>query len=192
MRLPRSTCGSPQFGGWRTRLPTAVSSVPNWQPLSAASKGVRRSGVRLGNWLRPEQGRRLLDRATPSTPRELRDHTLVAMLIACGLRRAELLALSLESIQQREQHWVCRSRRHRQVGPTRPAAHLRPPLLPRGRRTGSDPISARPPFHPDDRALPWMQAEAPGGCERPIGNRTCCRLTVNTPGRMRCALSDYP
>jgi integrase len=31
---------------------------------------------------------------------------MVAMLIGCGLRRAELLALELESIQQREEHWV--------------------------------------------------------------------------------------
>ena len=30
-------------------------------------KGVRRIGVRLGNWLTPEQGRRLLESATPST-----------------------------------------------------------------------------------------------------------------------------
>jgi integrase len=69
-------------------------------------KGVRRIGVRLGNWLTPEQGRRLLARALPSTPRALRDHALVAMLIGCGLRRAELLALCVESIQQREEHWV--------------------------------------------------------------------------------------
>jgi site-specific recombinase XerD len=69
-------------------------------------KGVRRIGVRLGNWLTPEQGRRLLESATTSTARELRDHAMVAMLIGCGLRRAELLALSLESIQQREEHWV--------------------------------------------------------------------------------------
>jgi len=67
---------------------------------------VRRIGVRLGNWLTPEQGRRLLDCATPSTARELRDHAMVAMLIGCGLRRAELLALRLDSIQQREEHWV--------------------------------------------------------------------------------------
>ena len=32
-------------------------------------KGVRRLGVRLGNWLTPEQGRRLLEHSTPSTPR---------------------------------------------------------------------------------------------------------------------------
>jgi integrase len=69
-------------------------------------KGVRRIGVRLGNWLTPEQGRRLLESATPLTARELRDHAMVAMLIGCGVRRAELLALSLESIQQREEHWV--------------------------------------------------------------------------------------
>jgi integrase len=31
---------------------------------------------------------------------------MVAMLIGCGLRRAELLTLRLESIQQREEHWV--------------------------------------------------------------------------------------
>jgi integrase len=69
-------------------------------------KGVRRIGVRLGNWLTPEQGRRLLESAAPSSARELRDHAMVAMLIGCGLRRAELLALRVESIQQREEHWV--------------------------------------------------------------------------------------
>jgi integrase len=67
-------------------------------------RGVRRIGVRLGNWLTPEQGRRLLEVTTPSSPREY--HAMVAMLIGCGLRRAELLALQLESIQQREEHWV--------------------------------------------------------------------------------------
>jgi len=35
-------------------------------------KGVRRIGVRLGNWLTPKQGRRLLESATPLTARELR------------------------------------------------------------------------------------------------------------------------
>ena len=69
-------------------------------------KGVRRIGVRLGNWLTPEQSRRLLDAATPSTPRDLRDHAMVALLICCGLRRGELLALNLESIQRRDEHWV--------------------------------------------------------------------------------------
>ncbi len=69
-------------------------------------KGVRRLGVRLGNWLTLEQGRRLLHTAAPLTPRERRDHAMVALLLGCGLRRGEVLALALESVQQREDHWV--------------------------------------------------------------------------------------
>ena len=69
-------------------------------------KGVRCLGVRLGNWLTPEQGRRLLEHALPATPREARDHAMLAVLIGCGLRRGELLGLTLESVQQREEHWV--------------------------------------------------------------------------------------
>jgi len=69
-------------------------------------KGLRRIGVRLGNWLTPEQGRRLLAEADVATPRSRRDHAMLAMLIGCGLRRADLLALRLESIQRREDHWV--------------------------------------------------------------------------------------
>jgi site-specific recombinase XerD len=67
---------------------------------------VRRIGVRLGNWLTPEQGRRLLERGTTATARELRDYAMLAVLIGSGLRRGELLALKLASIQQREDHWV--------------------------------------------------------------------------------------
>jgi integrase len=69
-------------------------------------RGVRRIGVRLGNWLTPEQGRRLLAQADVATPRAGRDRAMLAMLIGCGLRRGELLTLTLESIQQREDHWV--------------------------------------------------------------------------------------
>src|SRR6188474_3354092 len=69
-------------------------------------KGVRRLGVRLGNWLTPDQGRRLLTRGTPTTLRQLRDHAMLSLLLGCGLRRGELLALQLGRIQQREEHWV--------------------------------------------------------------------------------------
>jgi integrase len=31
---------------------------------------------------------------------------MLAVLLGCGLRRGELLALQLEWIQQREEHWV--------------------------------------------------------------------------------------
>ena len=69
-------------------------------------KGVRRLGVRLGNWLTADQGRRLLRHSDLMTVREGRDHAMLAVLIGCGLRRGELLALRLESLQQREEHWV--------------------------------------------------------------------------------------
>ena len=69
-------------------------------------KGVRRLGVRLGNWLTPEQGRRLLDHPRPASLRQARDHAMLAVLIGCGLRRGELLGLRLDAIQQREDHWV--------------------------------------------------------------------------------------
>jgi site-specific recombinase XerD len=69
-------------------------------------KGGRRPGVRLGNWLTPEQGRRLLTQPSLTTVRALRDHAMLAVLLGCGLRRRELLALPLGSIQQREEHWM--------------------------------------------------------------------------------------
>jgi site-specific recombinase XerD len=69
-------------------------------------KGVRRLGVRLGNWLTAEQGRRLLRTEAPLTLRGLRDHAMVALLLGCGLRRGEVLALGLQSVQQRDEHWV--------------------------------------------------------------------------------------
>ncbi len=67
-------------------------------------KGVRRIGVRLGNWLTPEQGRRLLEATTPSNPRQLRDQAMIAMLIGCGLRRA--LALTPSAFRDCGIHFV--------------------------------------------------------------------------------------
>ena len=69
-------------------------------------KGVRRLGLRIGNWLTVEQGRRLLLAPTRDALRGQRNHAMLAMLIGCGLRRGELLALTVEAIQQREEHWV--------------------------------------------------------------------------------------
>ncbi len=69
-------------------------------------KGVRRIGVRLGNWLTIEQGKRLPACSTGDSLREHRNHAMIAMLIGCGFRRGELLHLDTKSIQQREDHWV--------------------------------------------------------------------------------------
>ena len=69
-------------------------------------KGVRRIGVRLGNWLTAEQGKRLLERTDRDSLRGLRNYAILAMLIGCGLRRGELLGLHVASIQSREERWV--------------------------------------------------------------------------------------
>jgi integrase len=66
-------------------------------------KGVRRLGVRIGNWLTAEEGRRLLSGAGNATLRERRNY---AVLAGCGLRRAEAAALRIEDLQLREGHWV--------------------------------------------------------------------------------------
>ena len=106
-------------------------------------KGVRRIGVRLGNWLTPEQGRRLLESATPLTARELRDHAMVAMLIGCGLRRAELLALQPRvNPATRRALGDCRSGRQGRPCAHRPHSHLGEEE--RGRVDGRSGYHARP------------------------------------------------
>src|SRR5215469_15367474 len=65
-------------------------------------KGVRRIGVRVGNWLSAEQGKRLMETAERQSVRGKRNYAMLAMLIGCGLRRGELLAWRADSIQLRE------------------------------------------------------------------------------------------
>ena len=69
-------------------------------------KGVRRLGVRIGNWLTVDQSRRLLAQPRIETLRTKRNRAMLAMLLGCGLRRGELLALKISSVQLREEHWV--------------------------------------------------------------------------------------
>jgi site-specific recombinase XerD len=69
-------------------------------------KGVRGLGVRVGNWLTAEQGKRLLHATSSDTLRSKRNRAMLSLLIGCGLRRAELLGLTMNSIQLREEHWV--------------------------------------------------------------------------------------
>jgi len=66
----------------------------------------KRLGVPVGNWLTAEQGKRLLLSADSASLRGKRDYATLAILLGCGLRRAELTALRVEDIQQREEHWV--------------------------------------------------------------------------------------
>src|SRR6266446_4606213 len=64
-------------------------------------KGVRRLGVRVGNWLTAEEGKKLLGTETEETLRSQRNRALLSLLIGCGLRRAEVTTLRFEDLQLR-------------------------------------------------------------------------------------------
>ena len=135
---------------------------------------------------------------------------MVAMRFGCGFRRGELLALHLASIQQREEHWVIADlvgkgghvrtvpiptwvKRHVDAW-TAAAARagidkLAPHDLRRscarlchlaGGELGQIQFLLGHVSIQTTRTLPRVQAEAPDCRERPIGNRTRCRLTRTT------------
>ena len=64
-------------------------------------KGVKQLGCRVGNWLNREQAQSLLEKADGLGLRNVGDVAMIAVLLGCGLRRAELAALRKEDIQVR-------------------------------------------------------------------------------------------
>jgi site-specific recombinase XerD len=69
-------------------------------------KGAKRLGVRVGNWLSAEQSKTLIAAPSGSQLRDLRNRAVLAMLIGCGLRRAEIVTVKVEDFELREDHWV--------------------------------------------------------------------------------------
>ena len=69
-------------------------------------KGVKKLGVRLGNWLTAEQGQALWQAPDCGQIKGKRDRALLALLLACGLRRHELAMLTVGHLQEREGHWA--------------------------------------------------------------------------------------
>ena len=69
-------------------------------------KGLKKNGVRMGNWLTDEQARSLWQSPDHARMKGKRDRALLALLLACGLRRHEAANLRVEDLQQREDHWA--------------------------------------------------------------------------------------
>ena len=69
-------------------------------------KGAKKVGMRLGNWLTAEQCKALLHAADTGSLRGRRDKAVLAILLGCGLRRAEVAKLQLRDLQQRDAHWA--------------------------------------------------------------------------------------
>ena len=79
---------------------------PNLASGIGRVKGVKREGIRTGNWLTVHQAEKLINAPDTDALKGKRDRALLAVLIGCGLRREETATLSLEHIQQRDARWV--------------------------------------------------------------------------------------
>ena len=69
-------------------------------------KGVPQLGRRVGNWLSAAEGEQLLSGFGSQTLRDKRDLAIISLLLGCGLRRSEVVALKVSDIQRREDHWA--------------------------------------------------------------------------------------
>jgi integrase len=87
------------------RLAYEASDGGLLSPGLAGIRRVERLGVRVGNWLLPNKAER------SSLPHQdsssaVRNKAVLAMLIGCGLRRAEIVTVKVQDFQLREDHWV--------------------------------------------------------------------------------------
>ena len=69
-------------------------------------RNIKQAGARKGNWLTREQAKEILAVPDRSKLKGKRDYVILALLVACALRRTELAELDIKTIQQREGRWV--------------------------------------------------------------------------------------
>lgn len=79
---------------------------PHLAERSAGIKSVATKGTRVGNWLSAAEAQALLDLPDRQTLKGRRDRALLAVMLFCGLRRSELVALTIGHLQIREGHHV--------------------------------------------------------------------------------------
>jgi site-specific recombinase XerD len=74
----------------------------------AADSGLLSSDLAagIGNWLTVEQSLALWQAPDCKKLKGKRDRALLALLLACGLRRHEAVDLRIEHLEQREEHWA--------------------------------------------------------------------------------------
>src|SRR5207244_3853111 len=103
-----STSASEQFAVLLMRLRIADCGLLSADLAAGIRrvKGVKKLGVRLGNWLTADLGQALWQAPNCGRIKGKRDRALLAMLLACGLRRHELAGLTVSHLQQREEHWA--------------------------------------------------------------------------------------
>jgi site-specific recombinase XerD len=69
-------------------------------------KGVKKLGIRLGNWSSAKEARDLWQSPDAETLKGKRDRAIIAVLLGCGLRRRDLADLSFDHLQRREDRWA--------------------------------------------------------------------------------------
>ena len=69
-------------------------------------KGAKKLGMKLGNCLTLTEARNLWQLPNPYTLKGKRDRAMLAVLLGCGLRGSELISLTCDHIQRREDHWA--------------------------------------------------------------------------------------
>ena len=99
---PSARGGSPF---WRTRQPDCGLLSADLAAGIRRVKGVKKLGVRLGNWLTAEQGIPLAG-SGPGTLKGKRDRALLSVLLAVGCGVTRLAELTVDHLQQREGHWA--------------------------------------------------------------------------------------
>jgi CRP-like cAMP-binding protein len=65
-------------------------------------KSAKSTGIRVRSWLSQRQAQALLRAPDISTVRGLRDRSILAVLLGCGLRRSEVAALTLAQFAERQ------------------------------------------------------------------------------------------
>lgn len=92
------------------KLSREADELKIWPAAVAAAftsvKNIPQRGHRTGNWLSLDQAQQLVNAPDISTPYGLRNRAMLAVLIGCGLRRHELVKLTLPQLQMRESRWV--------------------------------------------------------------------------------------